>query len=144
MHSSQPQTVSYVWQRALSRLLLSAMGLGLVGCSSVDWGWLLASPDRPTSIQRIHERSRDDYTVYIRGRVNERASLIDAQLYQLEDYTGEIWVLSPGPAVQPGESLLIRGKVRFESIPIAEQERGGFYIEELEQTKRGESVWAAP
>jgi hypothetical protein len=144
MHSSQPQTVSHVWHKAWSSLVLSAVGLGLAGCGSVDWGWLLASPDRPTPIQRIQQRSRDDYTVYVRGRVSDRAPLIEAQLYQLQDNTGEIWVLSPDQTVQPGESLLIRGKVRFESIPLAEQEWGDFFIEEIEQTRRGDAVWATP
>jgi hypothetical protein len=53
-----------------------------------------------------------------------------AAVYQLQDQTGKIWVLTTDASLEPGERLLVKGKVRFESIPIAGQELGEAYIEE--------------
>ncbi|PSB05801.1 hypothetical protein C7B76_30760 [filamentous cyanobacterium CCP2] len=69
----------------------------------------------------------------LRGTVVDRAPMIEAVMYQLQDETGEIWVLSAEPGVERGDRLLVRGTVRFESILIEELELGEAYIEETER-----------
>jgi hypothetical protein len=103
-----------------------ALLFGIVGCSSV------------TTIQdvRAHpQRNWFNSTVYLKGTVGDRAPLLDGQLYQLQDQTGKIWVLSPETQLRTGEQVLIKGQVRYQSIPIAGKERGDVYIEQqhLEQ-----------
>jgi len=62
--------------------------------------------------------------------VIDRVPLLNAEVYQLQDETGKIWILTTQSTQELGERLLVRGKVRFESIPIAGQELGEAYIEE--------------
>ena len=98
--------------------------VGMSGCSGV------------TSVRRVQENPHRNWfneTVQLRGTVVDRAPMIDAVVYQLQDETGEIWVLSAEPGVERGDRLLVRGTVRFESILIEELELGEAYIEETER-----------
>jgi len=71
-----------------------------------------------------------DRTIYIQGRVSDRVPLIGSQVYQIEDRTGNLWVVSSNTQRQPGESVKIKGVVRFESIVIEGNEVGNVYVEE--------------
>ena len=110
--------------------------VGLVGCNSGSEAIRLDGlpfPGRVTPIERIQTRSRADYTVRLKGKVGDRAPLFNGQVYQLQDSTGTIWVLTHDTSLQTGEQVSIRGQVRYQSIPLAGQEQGEFYIEELSQ-----------
>jgi hypothetical protein len=104
-------------------LFCVGMALGLVGCgvSTVK------------EIQTNPQRNWFNSTVYLRGQVSDRAPLINAQVYQLEDSTGKIWVLTDKTTPKKGDSVYIRGTVRFEKIPMEGQDFGEAYIEEQEQ-----------
>jgi len=130
----EPAGRSYIWRFSI----LLGM-LGLVGCSS---GWVGISLEglpflgRVTPIERIQSHAKADYIVRLRGTVGDRAPLLNGQVYQLQDSTGKIWVLSSDTTLETGDQVLIRGRVRFQSIPLAGQEQGEFYIEELSQLER--------
>ena len=68
-------------------------------------------------------------TVQLRGTVGDRAPMIGAQLYQLKDSTGAIWVLTRR-TVRSGEAIQIQGQVRFQSVPVQGLEFGEAYIQE--------------
>lgn len=96
--------------------------MGLPGCRMVS------------TVRQVQERPQRNWftaTVYLQGTVGDQAPLLDAQLYELQDSTGRIWVLSrTEPPLQSGEMVLIKGKVRYQDIEIAGQNLGDVYIEE--------------
>jgi RecJ-like exonuclease len=94
-----------------------------------------------TTVRRVQNhphRSWFNETVQLQGTVVDRAPMIDAVVYQLQDGTGKIWVLSADPEVEPGDRVRVRGTVRFEQIAIEALELGEAYIEEIERQKEGD------
>lgn len=112
------------------KLLLLLLLFGLTSCSVVA-----AQIGIPwtSSIAQIRSNPPINQSVYVQGTVSATAPMINQQLYQLKDDSGEIWVLTK-TAVQQGDSIKIRGSVRFESISIEGQEQGEIYIEEQERS----------
>lgn len=100
-----------------------AIGIGVAGCGV-------------TSVRSVHDNPQRlwfNSTVKLEGKVIDRVPLLNAEVYQLQDETGEIWILttdSTDSKQEPRERLRVKGKVRFESIPVAGQELGEAYIEE--------------
>lgn len=86
-----------------------------------------------TSVRSVHDHPQRHWfnaNVELKGQVVDRVPLLGAEVYQLQDETGKIWVLTKDANLKSGERLLVKGKVRFESAPIAGQELGEAYIEE--------------
>lgn len=113
-------------QPTIQLSLLSLLSMGLVSCS------------RFTTVQAVQKQPHRHWfnrTVHLQGTVVDRAPLIDALVYQLQDDTGKIWVLTTHPQLDTGERVQIKGDVRFESIVIAGQEWGDVYIEEQQREK---------
>lgn len=105
------------WLVWISVLLVTGLG----GCS------------RLTTIQAVLAHPNQHWftaTVYVKGKVSDRVPLIDGLVYQLQDRTGKIWVLTQRTTQPVGQQILIKGKVHYQSIPIAGQELGEAYIEE--------------
>ncbi|TVQ19881.1 MAG: hypothetical protein EA367_10260 [Leptolyngbya sp. DLM2.Bin15] len=75
-------------------------------------------------------------TVILRGTVGDRSPLLGAQVYQLQDRTGDIWVLSSDETIQTGEQLKIRGRVEHQSVSAVDGDQTQVYIQELEQLER--------
>lgn len=112
--------------------------------SSLRWGILLlllgnlSGCGGITTIRSIQEHPKRGWwnsTVQLQGNVSDRAPLIDGLLYQLQDGTGRIWVLTTRTAQPIGVPLHIKGQVRYESIPLNGQDFGEPYIEEQELLK---------
>ncbi|HEY9816628.1 MAG TPA: hypothetical protein V6D20_12640 [Candidatus Obscuribacterales bacterium] len=74
--------------------------------------------------------------VIVRGTVRDRVPLLGAQVYQLQDRTGDIWVLSSDATIQTGEQLKIRGSVEHQPISAVDGDQSQVYIQELEQLER--------
>jgi uncharacterized protein YdeI (BOF family) len=115
-------------------LLLFLAGCGSAtpsGSQGFSWRW----PWSPRTIREI-QPSEVDSTVYLKGRVGDRVPLVNGQVYQLQDDTGTIWVLTDNPIRQndpirqSGEQISVKGRVHYESIPLGGQEYGEAYIEE--------------
>lgn len=86
-------------------------------------GWPIAIRDVQT-VKVLRDRS-----VSVEGRVGDRVPLIGTQVYQLQDATGNLWVVSSDTELKPGESVRIRGRVRFESIVLEGEEHGAIYLD---------------
>jgi hypothetical protein len=71
-------------------------------------------------------------TVYLTGKVVRLAPFLGNAAYQIEDATGKIWVVTT-QIPQSNQQINIKGKVEYQSLPIAEQELGDFYLVELER-----------
>lgn len=105
-------------------LCLSLLLSGPTGCRMV------------TTVQQVQDNPQRNWftaTVYLQGTVGDQAPLLEAQLYELQDSTGKIWVLSHARPPQSGEQILIKGQVRYQAIEIAGQNFGDVYIEEEQQ-----------
>lgn len=97
---------------------------------------LLSGCNRVTTVRNVQDHPHRNWltsTVSLQGTVARQAPLLDAHLYQLQDATGKIWVLSRKPPLQPGQSIRIQGQVRYQPIEIGGQDLGEAYIEEQQQ-----------
>jgi len=71
---------------------LTIVGLGLLGCS-----YLGQSDSQPgiTLIQEIQFNGQSELSVHLQGTVGDRVPLLNSEVYELQDETGVIWVLTP-------------------------------------------------
>ncbi len=83
-----------------------------------------------TLIQEIKPETDQETIVYVQGKVEKQVPLVKQWAYQINDSTGKIWVITNQPNLKEGEQVVIKGKVRYKSIPLADQEFGEAYIEE--------------
>jgi uncharacterized protein YdeI (BOF family) len=89
----------------------------------------LGSPAGTLSIQDIRQGQKADIAVSVRGTVVKQVPLVGSQVYELQDDTGTIWILTKQLRLTAGTEAIIQGIIRFQSIPIAGQDWGDLYIE---------------
>lgn len=110
---------------------------GLLSCGSLPQSTMNAINLRPrvdiTNIRTIKLKQDFEGTVYIQGKVAKQVPLLKRQVYQLQDLSGTIWVLTNKTDLQQGDEVLVKGKVRYQSIPLAGKDFGEVYVEEQEQ-----------
>ncbi|MBW4556301.1 MAG: hypothetical protein KME59_10245 [Trichormus sp. ATA11-4-KO1] len=108
--------------------------VGLYGCGFLTTPSLKASNlsigSNVTPIREIKPETDKQATVYIQGKVEKQVPLVKQWAYQINDSTGKIWVVTNQPNLKEGQQVVIKGQVRFQSIPLAGQEFGEVYIEE--------------
>ncbi|GAB1543402.1 hypothetical protein NUACC21_60760 [Scytonema sp. NUACC21] len=83
-----------------------------------------------TPIREIKPPREDDVTVYIQGQVEKKVPLLKQQAYQIKDSTGKMWVITNQTGLKEGDTVAIKGKIRYKSIPLAGKEYGEVYLEE--------------
>ncbi|MEA5580128.1 hypothetical protein VB620_02095 [Nodularia harveyana UHCC-0300] len=109
--------------------------VGLCGCSSFTTPSFKAGHfsigSNVTLIEEIKPETDQETTVYIQGKIEKQVPLLEQWAYQINDSTGKIWVVTDQPNLKEGEQVVIKGRVRYKSIPLAEQEFGEVYIEEI-------------
>jgi len=104
--------------------LLLGLTIALTSCSPL------------VTVQTVRQQPQRNWfteTVKLQGQVGSLAPLINGQVYELQDTTGKIWVLSPSRHSKSGQRILIQGRVRYQPIEIAGQNLGEVYIEEQQQ-----------
>lgn len=69
----------------------------------------------------------------LQGEVRQQIPLLNQSLYQLQDSSGSIWVLTAGPPPAVGEQVLIQAQIHYEQILLQGQDIGEHYAEELER-----------
>ncbi len=90
----------------------------------------------------VQQKRQVDTEVYLQGKVENRAPFVGNAAYQLQDTTGSIWILTKQALPQLGDELLLKGKVRYQSIKLkdlAGKDLGEVYVEEIEQLKHTSS-----
>ncbi|RCJ42747.1 hypothetical protein A6770_07675 [Nostoc minutum NIES-26] len=114
-------------------LTLFVMG-GLCSCGSLKMPGLKASNfsfgSNVTPIREIKPEQDKKATVYIQGKVEKRVPLVKKWVYQINDSTDKIWVVTNQSNLKQGMQVVIKGKIRYQSIPLANQEFGEVYLEE--------------
>ncbi|QNP30249.1 hypothetical protein [Cylindrospermopsis curvispora] len=83
-----------------------------------------------TPIAKIKPMGQPETTVYIQGKIEKHAPLIGQQAYQIADSTGKIWVVINQNKLQLGQEVVLRGKIKYKSINLHQQEYGEVYLEE--------------
>ncbi len=115
-------------------------GLGAIAAMTLGCGTplaLLPGMNLTMTIESVPtDAAGQGRTVIVRGTVGDRVPLIGAQVYQLQDRTGDIWVLSSDDTIQTGEQLKIRGRVEHQPISAVDGDQSQVYIQELEQLER--------
>ncbi len=125
--------------RANIRLLSLFLLLGLSGCGSLAQttvGRQVLQPFLKRSAAAVQTRSPVGSTVFLRGTVGDRIPLLDSQLYELQDQTGSVWVLTSDRTLEPGETVFIQGTVRQSDISWNENQVEEVYIQEEHQFER--------
>ncbi len=125
------------------RYTLGAIYLFLVAelwsCSNLAQSGINNFKLRLGNVTNIHDlRLEQDSksTVYLQGNVVHLVPLLKQRAYQLQDSTGTIWVLTALNTMESGDRILIKGELRYQSIPLGGKDFGEVYVEEQEQIER--------
>ncbi|MGB3294226.1 MAG: hypothetical protein WBB01_14660 [Phormidesmis sp.] len=90
----------------------------------------LRMPGQPiVSINSI-KADQVDETVAIAGSVTQRVALLEGWLYQVQDESDRLWVLTSGAEPEVGQSAIVEGIVRYEAIVVDGLDAGELYLEE--------------
>ncbi|MBD2559265.1 hypothetical protein H6G95_01180 [Nostoc linckia FACHB-391] len=114
--------------------LICLLMVGLCSCGSLTSSGLNRSNfkigSNVTPIREIKPEQDNQAIVYIQGQVEKQAPLMKQWAYQINDSTGKIWVVTNQKNLVEGAQVVIKGKVRYRSIPLAGKELGEVYLEE--------------
>ncbi|HLO83419.1 MAG TPA: hypothetical protein VK203_00215 [Nostocaceae cyanobacterium] len=106
---------------------------GLYSCSNFQNADLgrnkLPQNANVTPIREIKQPAQGkQVTVYIQGTIAKQAALIGQKVYQIDDSTGKIWVVTNQNNLQVGQQVVLKGKVQYQSIPLGGREYGEVYL----------------
>jgi len=81
-------------------------------------------------IANLQTASPNSPGVAVKGKVGDQVPILEGTVYQLQDATGKIWVLTKQPAPNSGEEVVVKGTVRYKPISINGKEQGSIYLEQ--------------
>lgn len=110
-------------------LTLLLLLMGLSGCQNVNLSSMNAIGANITPIRDITPKQNNS-TVYIQGKIEKHIPLLSKHAYKLNDTTGSIVVLTNQSGLKVGSQIVIKGQLRYKSIPLGGQEKGEVYLEE--------------
>jgi hypothetical protein len=117
--------------------LFLAIASGVLSCanlpvSQLNFGFNVSK------ISDIQQKRQVDTEVYLQGKVENRAPFVGNAAYQLQDASGNIWVLTKQALPQLGDEIMLKGQVRYKSIKLKglAEDLGEVYIEEVELLQR--------
>lgn len=123
--------------KLLSHKLIFLLGLapvfllGLPGCSNVNEYGMNAIGMNVTSISELKPKKGDkNPPIYVQGKVERKVPLLEQQMYQINDSTGKVWVLTNQKGWQVGQKIVVKAIPQFQSVPISGAELGEVYLEE--------------
>lgn len=91
------------------------------------------------TIQELTPEQNGD-TVHVQGTVIGRAPLLSSSLYQVQDESGTVWVLSAEPLPPEAASVQVVGTLQVEPISVDGIDISDFYIRETSRTVADESA----
>ncbi len=130
-----PASQSSLW------LGLLLPGLTLFGCSKLPQAANQVTLPLPalnfggtiTPVKDVQQHSQENSPIYLKGRIGQQVPLLGGRVYELQDQTGTVWVLTRENPPAQGDEVLIKGQVRYKSIPLAGKEQGSLYVEQQQQ-----------
>ncbi|MBL1174502.1 hypothetical protein [Pantanalinema sp. GBBB05] len=119
------------------RLSLVCLLISSVGCQSVtgssDSSLLPKFTANTINVRDLSSQIKTSGTVYLKGKVKNRAPLLDGTVYELKDDTGSVWVLAKTAIPNSGEEVTIKGVLRYQTIQWEQQEQNAPYVEQQER-----------
>ncbi|OLP17872.1 hypothetical protein BST81_12485 [Leptolyngbya sp. 'hensonii'] len=85
------------------------------------------------SIEQVRQQKQFDAVVYLTGTAGRQVPLLGSTVYELQDSTGSVWVLTSAAAPKSGSQVRIQAIVRNQAITLAGQAAPELYVEEQEQ-----------
>ncbi|MBV8886763.1 MAG: hypothetical protein JO235_22595 [Chroococcidiopsidaceae cyanobacterium CP_BM_RX_35] len=107
-------------------LLAELMSCGNLAPPNIN-GSMLSLGINVTDIRAL-QRQDNNATVYLQGKVTRLIPLLKQQVYQLQDATDSIWVLTQQNKIRQGDRILVQGKLRNQSVSIAGKDVGEIYV----------------
>ncbi|WP_231867008.1 MULTISPECIES: cytochrome c maturation protein CcmE [unclassified Anabaena] len=108
--------------------------VGLCSCAPLNVsGWEtnnISFAANVTPIRELKSKADKKQTVRIQGTVEKQVPLVQRWAYMINDSTGTVWVVSNKNNFTEGQSVVIKGKVLYKSIAIADQDFGEVYLEQ--------------
>ena len=108
---------------------------GLLSCSALSQASFKLGLEKITPIRDLKPQDHNAI-VYLQGKVVKQVPLLGQRVYQLQDTTSTIWVLTNQSTPQTRDEVLIKARVLYQSIPLAGKEFGEVYVEQQEQLER--------
>lgn len=118
-----------------------AFGLGIgvltlcVACQSPSANQVpvLSLARSSIKIETLRQPQQVERSVSLTGSVTQRLAILDGWLYQIEDGTGQVWILTEDVAPAIGRNVDVEGVLRYEAIVINEADLGDYYLEEKQR-----------
>ncbi|MDX2240208.1 MAG: hypothetical protein NW224_05950 [Leptolyngbyaceae cyanobacterium bins.302] len=88
------------------------------------------SPVQPTAIANLQDSAAKNSSFHVKGTVGAIVPLLEGTVYELQDASGKIWILTQQPAPKTGEDVVVKGTVRYKPISINGKEQGSIYLEQ--------------
>lgn len=83
-----------------------------------------------TPVSALQSSPATNATIYVKGSVGAIVPLLEGTVYELQDATGKVWILTKQPPPKTGEEVTVQGRVRYKPITINGKEQGSIYIEQ--------------
>lgn len=113
-------------------LVIALLGCGTAPLSKPNSGTTqLPALTQATPVKNLENTSLQNKVVYLRGRVGDRVPVLDGTVYELQDATGKVWILTKGQPPNVGEEAVVKGIVRYKSILLDGKEQGSLYVEQV-------------
>ena len=109
-------------------LLICCISIGLFSCSNVNFSNITGVGADTTPIGELTPK-QDKTTVYVQGKVTKQVPLLqDERLYQLDDSTGKIWILTRKTNWKIGQNVTTKGRINHEKISVADKDLSDIYL----------------
>lgn len=113
-------------------LLIMLIYLPVVGCGSratPEPGNVVA-PVPTTPIASLQNPSTKNAKIHVKGTVRAIVPILEGTVYELQDDSGKVWVLTRQQVPKAGAEVVVKGKVLYKPILINGKEQGSIYLEQ--------------
>ncbi|MEM1239836.1 MAG: hypothetical protein AAGI45_08355 [Cyanobacteria bacterium P01_H01_bin.26] len=86
-----------------------------------------------STIESLRQPEQVERSVPLAGSVTQQIPVLNGWLYQLDDSTGQVWVLTQQAAPAVGSRVSVQGVLRYEAIVIGGIDAGDYYLEEQQR-----------
>lgn len=121
------------------RKISISLGVGLialcVACQSPSGTRIpaVSLPRSAVTIESLRQPQQVERSLPLAGSVTQRLAILNGWLYQLDDGTGQVWILSQQAAPSIGDHVYVNGILRYEAIVIHGADVGDYYLEETQR-----------
>lgn len=120
--------------------------VSLTGCASFGWsqgstgiqpvGFTITT----STIAALKQAPTANTIVQIKGQVGQRVPLLGKTAYELSDATGSLWVIATDAIPKPGDSVVVEGKLLYQTIQLNGKEQGSIYLEQQRQLQHTPAI----